>query len=194
MRTEHVRGEHQLVALGGLRALGRHHARVVDEHVQRALERGRIGATVRERADVEHVDGEVGARHLAPELALDPLAVLAAANRHVHTRAEAGEPGRGRAPEAGLRAGHDRDLAVEPRQVVRTAVPAGEVAEVSITDERAVQRGVEQGRDAWDAWHVHLVHGRPHPQLTGFVGGYADFSQSAAGPVETSEVARPRSC
>ena len=114
VRTEHVRGEHQLVALGGLRALGRHHAGVVDEHVQRALERGRVGAHGRERADVEHVDDEVGARDLALELALDPLAVLPAAHGHAHGRAEAGEPGGGGAAEAGLRAGDDRDLAVEP--------------------------------------------------------------------------------
>jgi AraC-like DNA-binding protein len=36
---------------------------------------------------------------------------------------------------------------------------------------------------------VHLVRGRPHPQLTGLIAGYADFSQTADGPVETSEVA-----
>ena len=36
---------------------------------------------------------------------------------------------------------------------------------------------------------MHLVRGRPHPELTGLVGGYVDFSQSAAGPVETREVA-----
>jgi len=36
---------------------------------------------------------------------------------------------------------------------------------------------------------VHLVRGRPHPELTGLVGGYADFSSRAAGPVETREAA-----
>jgi len=39
---------------------------------------------------------------------------------------------------------------------------------------------------------VHLIRGRPHPELTGLVGSYADFSQSAAGPVETREVATAR--
>ena len=39
---------------------------------------------------------------------------------------------------------------------------------------------------------MHLIRGRPHPELTGLVGSYADFSQSAAGPVETREVATAR--
>jgi AraC-like DNA-binding protein len=36
---------------------------------------------------------------------------------------------------------------------------------------------------------VHLVRGLPHPELTGLVDGYVDFSQAAAGPVETHEAA-----
>ena len=39
---------------------------------------------------------------------------------------------------------------------------------------------------------MHLVRGRPHPQLTGLIAGYADFSQTAAGPVERSEAATAR--
>jgi AraC-like DNA-binding protein len=39
---------------------------------------------------------------------------------------------------------------------------------------------------------VHLVRGRPHPQLTGLVGGYVDFSQSAPGPVESREAANAK--
>ena len=36
---------------------------------------------------------------------------------------------------------------------------------------------------------MHLIRGLPHPQLTGLVAGYADFSQRAAGAVETHEAA-----
>ena len=36
---------------------------------------------------------------------------------------------------------------------------------------------------------MHLVRGRPHPELTGLVGRYADFSQRAPGPVESREAA-----
>jgi AraC-like DNA-binding protein len=36
---------------------------------------------------------------------------------------------------------------------------------------------------------VHLIRGRPHPELGGLVGGYVDFSQRATGPVETREAA-----
>lgn len=39
---------------------------------------------------------------------------------------------------------------------------------------------------------MHLVRGRPHPQLTGLVSGYADFAQRAAGPVETREAANAK--
>jgi len=36
---------------------------------------------------------------------------------------------------------------------------------------------------------VHLVRGRPHPQLAGLVAGYADFAQRSGRPEETSEAA-----
>ena len=39
---------------------------------------------------------------------------------------------------------------------------------------------------------MRLVRGRPHPELAGLVGGYADFAQRAAGPVETREAATAR--
>ena len=39
---------------------------------------------------------------------------------------------------------------------------------------------------------MHLVRGRPHPELTGLVGGYADFSQRSPAPVETREAANAK--
>lgn len=39
---------------------------------------------------------------------------------------------------------------------------------------------------------MHLIRGRPHPELAGLVGGYADFAQRAAGPVETREAANAK--
>ncbi len=36
---------------------------------------------------------------------------------------------------------------------------------------------------------MQLVRGRPHPELAGLVGGYADFAQRSPGPVETREPA-----
>jgi AraC-like DNA-binding protein len=39
---------------------------------------------------------------------------------------------------------------------------------------------------------VHLVRSRPHPELTGLVGGYADFSQRSTGPVESREAANAK--
>jgi AraC-like DNA-binding protein len=39
---------------------------------------------------------------------------------------------------------------------------------------------------------VHLVRGRPHPELTGLVAAYADFAQRSAAPVETREAANAK--
>ena len=39
---------------------------------------------------------------------------------------------------------------------------------------------------------MYLVRGRPHPELAGLVGGYADFAERSAEPVETREAANAK--
>ena len=147
-RPQDVGGQRDLmpdpVPVKGLRAGGRQHSGVVDEHVQRRNPARQIG---RERADAVQV-GHIAHlhRHVAGDLLAGPLPALAVADGQQHGRSESGQARRDRLADTAVRAGDQggpalqrvRWRVVRPPQLPQPIPDAGVAG-----DDRAIQGCVE---------------------------------------------------
>ena len=170
-RSEDVRGERRLVALGGLGALGGHDAGVVDEAVHRGLAVAhlrRVAPDVGQGGHVAGGDVDGGARVVGADRSGGLLAPLRVAHHHLHARAEGDEAADGGRAQAAAGAGHeDRAAGEAPARQRRPARPPHGVPQSGVTGHhQSVQRGVDEAGELHDAQVTQVGRGRPDRSRT----------------------------